>query len=257
MAELPENKMYCVKTDATFSVILNWLSEQARQRKLEVTGYQEAFSNRILSTQGNKNWKTMYHFVRTVGVVMRIHMIRATGIEEKIEFNLSDPTYASNAPNITLRNDPDHNVAINDGGSLAKNHDEACWIMGYFDMLFTHYHEENRLRNFNIRETRCLSDQMIIIDVARCVVWYFTITHRVTRKPDVGGKYTFHVVPFVGVIRYEDKKDAFKAFPLKFEKPLSLEELRQNDQDLEDSYLEDEDEIEVIVKKTRDLKPFD
>ena len=97
---------------------------------------------------------------------------------------------------------------MNAGGVLASSKVEAEWVSAHFDMLFPHFHIENRIQNLHPGPLPVsMRDKMIVVNVASNTVWEFIITLSVTRWPDIvlglQRKKVFNAIPIIIVYRLE------------------------------------------------------
>lgn len=209
----PPHKHYFVKTDPTFVTIFQWMTTEVREGRLRQTGNCRIQLNQIYSNDdvNNRAWRREYDFSRTAAATLRYLMLRVTRISELFDHDtLSQP--ALGRVGTDLQNPQQIvrvGVAMNDGGHLARNNVEAEWVSAHFDMLFPHFHIENRIRDLHPGQQRPVSmrDEMIVVNTESCTVWDFIITLSVTRMPDVQHRKVFNGLPIIVVYRLDSHQN--------------------------------------------------
>ena len=174
-------KTYFVKTDPTFNIILRWLDEEWKQQRLRLTGYSKAQLSGISSQDGTNTWTRMYDFTRTVAVVIRLMMLKATDLIRLCNPEISDGVRNNNEHRILLPSPRPDNVPINKGNHLAADQGEAQLLTASFDMMYTHLHLENKVNTMRVGESKDFTDQMIVVDKQLNMVWYFIIQYSIRK----------------------------------------------------------------------------
>ena len=204
-----ENKRYFVRTDDTFQQVIEWIAEQRTPRYgLDVTGYREIQLSYISGDNMHYDclWGRMYDFSRTAQATLRYLMLTVTGL---IQFH--DPGFGKRAK---PRNQshvyipcphPKYSKEINYGNHLAGSKYEAQWISAHFDMLFPHFHIENRLEGLRLYEERQFFDSIVIIDIHHHVVWNLVVTLTVRKlyEAPYGSPFQLLAIPLLAVHRME------------------------------------------------------
>lgn len=206
MANQPAQKHYFVKSDPTFLNVLEWIGRQRANNSLQITGYREIQLSQPI--QGNdpdhhNRWQRMYDFSRTAHVTLRYCMLSVTGLLEYHDPDTTNPARERNIGAIEVRQPPpEYARAINFRNHLAQNNIEAQWFSAHYDMLFPHFHIENRLRGINEDQTRNFEDQLVVVDHQNLVVWNVITTLKVRRLRNDGG-LVIEATPLIAVYRLE------------------------------------------------------
>ena len=130
----------------------------AAKHNLQITGA-ETVQLDFISGNGRdeypKEWKRMYDFTRTVDVTLRLMMLKATGLIELHDPNISEPARGRNDTQLQfLPRARGCNRPINYKNHLATNEYEARWFTAHFDMLFPHFYLESQLAEIAIGQRR-------------------------------------------------------------------------------------------------------
>ena len=218
----PPHKHYFVKTDPTFVTIFQWMTAEVGAGRLRQTGNCRIQLDHIYGNDRglDRAWGRDYDFSRTAAATLRYLMLRVTrmlGPDLYKHDILSQPglgrvvTDLQNPEQIVREG-----VEMNAGDLLASNKVEAEWVSAHFDMLFPHFHIENRIQNLHPGGPAVsLRDEMIVINIASHTVWDFIITLSVSRLPDVQHKKVFNALPIIIVYRLESQSRTLQNYPFK------------------------------------------
>ena len=204
----PPHKHYFVKTDPTFVTVLQWMTAELGAGRLGRTGYRRIQLDRIYSNDcvNNMAWRREYDFSRTTAVTLRYLMLTVTGILGPGLFDHNTLSQPALGRVVTDLQNPQQivreGVEMNAGGLLANTRVEAEWVSAHFDMLFPHFHIENRI-HLSPLPVVSMGDEMIVVNIASNTVWDFIITLSITRLPDIQHKKVFNALPIIIVYRLE------------------------------------------------------
>ncbi len=229
-------KFYFSNTNPTFAVIHEKAHDAVLQEKFVVTGQGECTAAYIAGNSEGEdtltdnpnicNWSRLYDFSRTAHRSMRSHMLR-------LLFDLKDASQKTHGYEIPKGMEPAngrnaklyfkqpphplYTTPANKQNHLAANRYDIEWLVAHYDMLFTHYYIEKRIRA-TPREN--IVRQLLVFDTQNHVFWNIITTLRISRiqnpqpikvrQPDDSVK-TFYNFPEVSASvafrRYEKKVD--------------------------------------------------
>lgn len=265
-----QNKRFIVDRDQNFGnfagQVNNLMRRQQDDRVLEVLGYVEAQSNHVFSASNTLCWRRSYDYIRTLKVVLRLHMLKATDLIRLCDLGYSK-TQLHNEGHINVQPSPQHNMPINTSGHLARNVVEARQVIGHFNTLINYYREEPQLNAIEVNTTGHLKGQMIIVDTAHNKIWYFIVSCSITRNQDrliaarPGQAERVHKCftsrPYFAVFLYNyvpEDGNLLQILELNNE-PAGNEEFAEEDEYEEEEEEEEEDEImRDLKRRTRNLE---
>ena len=166
----------------------------------------------------NRAWSREYDFSRTTAATLRYLMLRVTRLSGPGLFDHDTLSQPALGRVVTDLQNPQQivreGVEMNAGGLLANTRVEAEWVSAHFDMLFPHFHIENRIQNLQPGQRPVsMRDEMIVVNRERNTVWDFIITLSVTRLPDIQHKKVFNALPIIIVYRLESQRGTLVNYP--------------------------------------------
>ena len=197
-----EDKHYYLESDIEFPTVLQWLQTQVRDGRLVLKGRSEARCEGILkdSVDAAPQWDRAFDFFRTAASVMKLAMIKATGLQEFY----SPPFYYKKSNDSRIVSSPDkvNKREINYGGHLANDESEAKKLWKKFGELYDYKIVNGALTSKSKGKFLPLCNfekEMIVVYETTGSVWHIKSCLRVETNCDVITRGAL----FVTVLRYD------------------------------------------------------
>ena len=196
-------KVAFVSTDPTFLIVHRALTELGANQNYKIIGSSTVSSNSLQGNDMNNvyRWKRWHDFARTAAAVLRMYMLKATGMLDYHDPELKklgkERNLAAIVPN------PPYGEPIN----MAANKEEAERLSAEFDRLFPHFIIQGQFKNMQPRTTRSFSyfpsNLMYVTDFPNSQLYHIVAKLTVTLVADGPAGLIIHAVPFVNAIKYQ------------------------------------------------------
>ena len=187
---------YFICNGRNFPDVLEWATQQARKRNVQLTAYCDLEADRIMrNADGPHEWDIPYDFVRTATSVMRLGLLMATGLDRYYR-----PMFVAMEENRRAFRIENRQGIINEGELLAANRNEARLFFSYFDSMYAFHFIMPLLFDQPAGiQRRSMRRQMIVVSPGHDVIWHITSTLYIRSD----GERVVEATPFVAVWRYD------------------------------------------------------
>lgn len=160
-----------IEEEGRFARVSNWLDQQVETGKMKLTGNCRVKSDGIKKLELPQTWNREYDFSRTAGSVLRLALLKVTGLID--HYNPDFPTKKTNIVALEIRRS-NVTVEINADNLLASDEDEVKEVCDNHQKLLSREYFISILSGEppnKFVKKRNVDREMIVVNYPYGVVW--------------------------------------------------------------------------------------